>query len=385
MHIPADVIKSCIDIRHRIHSAPELSFQEKQTKTLLLEALEPLGFEISEQSGNPGFSALWPGLDRTASIALRTDMDALPIQETSGKGWASKVKNVMHACGHDGHAAILYGLAQMLVRNKKQYPLDIKLIFQPAEEKGCGAAAMIKEGVLKNPEVKAIFAMHAWPSIASGSASVHAGPMMASVDNFNIQIDGKGGHGAWPHRSLDPIPLAAHLITMAQSLLTRTVNPLEPVVLTFGQVIAGSAHNVIPNNCELKGTLRTHNDKVRRQLKAAFERMLKGVVQAHGMECDIRWSDECPATVNPPEMAELVQKSIVTALGEKNTIEEAPNMAGEDFSFFLNEIPGAYLWLGVGESQGGLHNSRFDFNDQSIETGIKIYLQILEDYFKTGL
>jgi hippurate hydrolase len=377
--IAPDIVAECVALRHRIHSEPELSNQEFKTRDLIVAELGAAGLEVRTFKDTTGVVGLWPGRDRTRSVALRADMDALPMQETSGLPWASLTGKAMHACGHDGHSSILLGLAKHLGRAGKAYAADVKLIFQPAEESGNGARRMVEDGVLSSPAVDAVFGLHGWPDLALGTVGVHGGAVMASVDNFEITVIGRGGHGAQPHHALDPIHAAAQVIVAAQSLVSRSTDPVESSVLTFGHIQAGRTYNVIPEDCRMLGTLRTHSESLRERLKSGLENLVRTVCRGLGLDARMAWVEGCPATVNDPAMAVLARRAALRAFGEGRCAEPKPSMAGEDFSFFLEQAPGAYLWLGLGQERGPLHNPRFDFNDQAIATGIRLFLSILDE------
>ncbi len=376
--IDRDLIAECVDLRRRLHKHPELSGQEFRTRDLVVSELKAAGLETQIFADSTAVIGLWPGRDRTRSVALRADMDALPIQETSGLPWAS-ASGVMHACGHDGHTTILLGLAKHLGRAGRAYAADVKLLFQPAEEAGNGARKMILDGALAAPAVEAVFGLHGWPDLPLGIIGVHSGAVMASVDNFEITVTGRGGHGAQPQHTLDPIVAAAQLVTAAQTLVSRSSDPLEAAVLTFGHIQGGRTFNVIPEDCLLRGTLRTHNESLRGRLKGQLEALAGGLCHGLGLKVSIVWVEGCPATVNHPGMAALARKAAVRTLGETHVVEPKPSMAGEDFPFFLEKVPGAYLWLGLGQARGPLHNPRFDFNDDAMAAGIALFLSILEE------
>jgi hippurate hydrolase len=379
MEISVAIIEECVALRHLIHQSPELSGQEFQTRDLIVRELRSAGLEVVTFPDSTGVVGLWPGRDRSRSIALRADMDALPMQETSAVPWASHSGHAMHACGHDGHSSILLGVAKHLGLTKKHYAVDIKLLFQPAEESGNGARQMVIDGVLDNPSVMAVFGMHGWPDLPLGKIGVHGGAVMASVDNFEITVLGRGGHGAQPHHALDPIFGAAQLIVAAQSLVSRSTDPIEASVLTFGHIQGGRTYNVIPEDCLLRGTLRTHSEELRIKLKTGLESLTQSLCQGLGLDAHLTWVEGCPATVNDSAMAALAKRAIVGSLGEAHCVEPKPSMAGEDFPFFMEKIPGAYLWLGLGQDQGALHNPRFDFNDKALAIGMRVFLSILDE------
>ncbi len=376
--VSEDIVRECTAIRRDLHRDPELSNQEHRTRGIILRELEAAGLEIRTFAGSTAVAALWPGRDRTRSIAFRADMDALPLEETSGLPWASR-SPVMHACGHDGHTGILIGLAKQLARNGKAYATDIKLLFQPAEEAGNGAKQMVIDGAMESPKVEAVFGLHGWPDLPFGAIGVHGGAVMASVDNFEITIVGKGGHGAQPHATLDPVHAAAQLVVAAQSLVSRSTDPLQTAVLTFGQIQGGRTFNVIPEECLLRGTVRAHHPDVRARLTQGRDALAAGLCRGLGLEARVRWVESCPPTINDPEMAALARRAAIRAFGPAKCQEPKPSMAGEDFPFFLEKAAGAYLWLGLGDAQGSLHNPRFDFNDAALEIGIRLFLGIIEE------
>jgi hippurate hydrolase len=376
--IAEDILKDCTAIRRRLHREPELSNQEHRTRDLILAELRSAGLETRVFPGSTAVAALWPGRDRTRSIAFRADMDALPLEESSGLPWASRVP-VMHACGHDGHTGILLGLAKQLARDGRAYATDIKLLFQPAEEAGNGAKQMVLDGAMESPKVEAVFGLHGWPDLPLGTIGIHGGAVMASVDNFEIAIMGRGGHGAQPHATLDPVFAAAQLVSAAQSLVSRSTDPLDSAVLTFGQLQAGRTFNVIPEECLLRGTVRAHHPAVREKLTRGLENLAAGLCGGLGLQARVTWVENCPATLNHPEMAALARRAAVRAFGAAQCLEPKPSMAAEDFPFFLEKAPGAYLWLGLGNARGSLHNPRFDFNDEALGTGIRLFLAIIEE------
>jgi amidohydrolase len=376
--IAEDILKECTALRRRLHQDPELSNQEHRTRDLILAELKAAGLETRTFPGSTAVVGLWPGRDRSRSIAFRADMDALPLEESSGLPWASR-SPVMHACGHDGHTGILIGLAKQLARNRKAYATDIKLLFQPAEEAGNGAKQMVADGALESPKVEAVFGLHGWPDLPAGVIGVHGGAVMASVDNFEITVTGRGGHGAQPHATLDPIYAAAQLVTAAQALVSRSMDPLDAAVLTFGQIQGGRTFNVIPEECLLRGTVRAHHPDVRDRLTKGLESIASGVCSGLGLKAGVRWVEGCPPTLNDPEMAALARRAAVRAFGAARCVEPRPSMAAEDFPFFLEKASGAYLWLGLGNARGSLHNPRFDFNDDALETGIRLFLAIIEE------
>jgi hippurate hydrolase len=373
------LIRECVAFRRAVHADPELSGQEYRTRDRVAAELRAAGLETREFPGSAALAALWPGRDRSRAIAFRADTDALPLAETSGLPWAARSGQAMHACGHDGHTAILLGLAKHLARAGKAYATDVLFLFQPAEEAGNGAKQMALAGALENPKAESVFGLHGWPDLPLGTIGVHAGAVMASVDNFEITVRGRGGHGAQPHLTRDPVHAAAQLVTAAQSLVSRSLDPLDAAVVTFASVQAGRAYNVIPEECLLKGTVRAHAPAVRSRLRAGLEALADGLCRGLGLGAEVRWVEGCPALINDAASAALARRAAVKAFGAAAVVEPRPSMAAEDFPFLLEKAPGAYLWLGLGDKQGSLHNPRFDFNDEALEIGIRLFLAILEE------
>jgi amidohydrolase len=372
------IVRHCVDLRHKLHGAPELSGREFATRDLIVAELRQGGWQVRVHENCPGVTAWRPGKKRGRCIALRADMDALPLKETSGLPWASKNPEAMHACGHDGHSALLLGVARHLAAVEP--PCDVKLLFQPAEESGDGARSMIAEGALLDPKVEAVFGLHGWPDLPLGKIAVHGGAVMASVDNFEITVLGKGGHGAQPQHTLDPIHAAAQLVVAAQSLISRSIDPMESAVLTVGHIQGGHTYNVIPEECLLRGTFRAHHPAVREKLKTGLDRLRADLCRGLGLDSRVTWDENCPATINDPAMAALARRAVKRALGAGHCLEPKPSMAGEDFSFFLEKVPGAYVWLGLGDANGPLHNPRFDFNDAALGDGIAFFLSLVEEW-----
>lgn len=377
------LIGECVALRRALHADPELSGVEVRTRDRIAAELRSAGLEIREFPGSTALSARWPGRDRARAVAFRADLDALPMQETSGLPWASASGQAMHACGHDGHTAILLGLAKHVARAGRHYGTDVVFLFQPAEEAGNGAKRMVLDGALDDPKVEAVFGLHGWPDLPLGTIGVHSGPVMASVDNFEIKVAGRGGHGALPHATRDPIFAAAQLVTAAQSLVSRSVDPLDAAVVTFGHIQAGRTYNVIPEDCLLRGTVRAHAPAVRERLQSGLENLAKSLCQGLGLAAETVWVEGCPALINDSAMSALARRAAIRAFGAEAVVEPRPSMAAEDFPFFLEKVPGAYLWLGLGDKRGSLHNPRFDFNDDAIAIGIRLFLSILEE--KAGI
>lgn len=373
-----------IQWRRQIHAYPELGFREFSTSQLATQVLRDEGLEVRTGIADTGIEATLYGCMGGPTVALRADMDALPIREETSLPFASRVDSVMHACGHDGHTAMLLGAATVLSRLRGCLPGNVKFIFQPSEEQAAGALPMIEKGVLDNPPVDAIFAIHIWPDIPYGCIGVHCGPAMASLDEFFIKIHGRGGHVATPHKSSDAIAAAGFFLSQLQSIVSRELDPVEPVVVSVGRIDGGTAYNVIASELFMHGTVRTLNSLVREVVRGKIEDRLRGIAVAHCITYDYEYHFGCPPVVNSSEIAKLVRDTGARILGQdRSTFLESPSMVGEDFAYFLQRIPGAILLLGVGDEttcRFPLHHPRFTFNDSILMTGVRILSQLAIDY-----
>lgn len=354
------------EIRRDLHAHPELGYEEHRTAGVVSAVLTELGIPHETGVGVTGVVGRIRGTRGGRAVALRADMDALPMTEETGAPWASRNPGVMHACGHDGHVAMLLGAASTLSQDPPEH--DVVLLFQPAEEGGAGARRLVRAGVFEG--VEAVYGLHGWPGLPLGELTTRPGPMMASADSFTVTLRGSGGHAAQPHLARDPVVAAAHLVTAWQTLASRTAAPTEAVVLTVGKIVAGTAHNVIPDEAVLVGTLRTLSDESTLTMKAAFERILQGVATAFGVSASAAWMENSyPVTYNDPE----VTARAVAATGAGFQAE--PSMAGEDFSFYREAAPGCYLFLGVGATPG-LHAATYDFPDEALPFGVAAHVAL---------
>jgi len=364
------------EIRRGIHKNPELGFQERKTTALVREELARLGLEIQPLELETGVVALLKGSGSGPDTAtgLRADMDALPVTERTGLPYASENRGVMHACGHDGHVALLLGTAHILSGLRDRFSGVVKFLFQPAEELLTGARALIAAGCLQNPPLDRIIAAHGWPYIAVGKIGVLAGPAMASADRFKVRIKGRGGHGAYPHRAVDPILAAAHAVTAMQGIISRETDALERAVLSVCTMEGGRAFNVIPREALLEGTVRCMREGLREEIRRRLERVVKGTATAFGCEGDLEWTELVPPLVNDPELTRTVEETAREVLGP-DRVEElpGPTMGSEDFSLYLQEGPcGVLFRLGLalpGKKIMGLHNDQFDFTDAALPVG----------------
>ena len=357
-----------VALRRDIHREPELGFGTKKTAEKVLGALDGLPLEIQTGVAENGIVATLKGGGDGPTVGLRADMDALPIQEETGLPFASEIDGKMHACGHDGHTSMLVGAAHVLSGMRARLNGTVKFFFQPAEEGGGGGKVMVEEGVAD--DVSAIFALHLWPGLPFGTAGTKAGPIMAAADAFEMTVRGKGGHGAFPHQTADAIAMAAQIVTALQTVVSREVDPVEPAVLTVGEIGAGSAFNIIPETARLGGTVRTLNEDLRQRMPERIEQIARGVAQGMRGDAELDYDFSYPVTMNDEGAARHALAVIGDLFGEENTLElPNPSMGAEDFAFFLEKIPGAFIWLGVGEDVSYLHTPTFAFDEEILPQG----------------
>ena len=377
---------SVIAHRRWLHAHPELSGQEQETAAYIADALRKMGLEPKENVGGYGVVAVIEGRKGGKCVGLRADFDALPLQEETGLPFASVNPGVSHACGHDVHTAMLLGVAEVLSGMKEEFTGTVKLIFQPSEENAAdsGARKMIADGVLENPRVDAIFAQHVSPSYPTGSIALNEGAMSASSDRFFITVKGKSSHGSAPESGVDAVTMGAQVITALQTIVSRAVSPLDSVVLTIGKVTAGSRYNIIAEECLMEGTCRTLNPRVQEQLPARMEAIIKGVTEGMGGSYAFEYVKGFIPTVNTPGEFVLVRDAAQPLLGHEDVIiPDRTAMTGEDFSFFLKEIPGAFYWLGCQKPDTPfypLHNNRFAPDEEAMKTGMAVMLSAALEY-----
>ena len=357
-----------VALRREIHREPELGFDTVKTAAKVLAALDGLPLEIQTGVAENGVVATLEGEGDGPTVGLRADMDALPIYEETGLPFASETDGKMHACGHDGHTSMLVGAVHALSGMRHRLNGTLRFFFQPAEEGEGGGKVMVDAGVAD--DVDSIFALHLWPGLPFGRAATKAGPIMAAADAFEMTVRGAGGHGAMPHLTADAIAMAAQIVTALQTVVSREVDPVEPAVLTVGEIGAGTAYNIIPETARLGGTVRTLNEHLRRKMPERMEHLARGVAQ--GMRGDVEFDYEFsyPVTVNDEDAARRALGVAGDLLGEENAIELTnPSMGAEDFAYFLEKIPGAFIWLGVGEDVSGLHTPTFAFDEEILSLG----------------
>ncbi|HBT50070.1 MAG TPA: amidohydrolase [Caldanaerobacter subterraneus] len=377
------VEEEIIGIRRKIHMHPELGFEEVKTSELVYEYLKSLGFEV-KRLAKTGVVGLLKG-EGERTIAIRADMDALPIQEENEVEYASKIPGKMHACGHDVHTAILLGTAKVLSRIKNVKG-NVKFIFQPAEETTGGALPMIEEGVLEGPRVDAIIGLHVDPDLEVGQIGITYGKAYASSDMFDVIIKGRSSHGAEPHKGIDALVIAANVISALQTFASRKTSPFTPIVVTIGTIKGGYARNIIADRVEMSGIIRMMEEERREEIVESVEKMCKDIAKAYGGDAEFRRVKGYPLLINDKVFTNLVKKSASMILGEENVLEVSPSMGVEDFAYFLQRVPGTFYKLGCGNKEKGidkpLHSSRFDVDERCIKVGIAVHVMTVLNYFE---
>ena len=369
--IEAEIIK----IRREIHERPELAYHETETARIIADRLEAMGIEVKQKVGGTGVLGTLEGNRKGPVVALRADMDALPMEEMADVEFRSKVKGVMHACGHDTHVAMLLGAATLLAKRRKELHGTVKFLFQPAEENGGrgGAQPMIEDGVMSNPKVDYVFGLHISGDQNSGVFGVRGGSIMAAPDTFKIRVIGKGGHGSAPHQTIDPVYVAAQIIVSLQGVSGRMIDPVQPFVITIGAVHSGTKENIIPDEAFLDGTIRTLDESTRRRAKAKVKSTAQGVARAFGARAVLEFEkDAYPVTVNDVRVTEQAMKILKKLPGTKTKVVE-PILGGEDFSRFLHKAPGTFYFLGTRNSAKGCvyrnHSSKFKVDEDVLKYG----------------
>jgi amidohydrolase len=377
-----------IDLRRDFHRYPELGMEEERTAGVVANRLEGLGLKVSTGIGKTGVVGLLEGKGPGNTLLLRADMDALPIQEENNVSYRSEKKNVMHACGHDGHMAILLTVAKVLSAHREDFSGFVKFVFQPGEEGFGGARLMIEDRVLKDPQVNAAFALHLITRMPLGIIGLRSGPVMACMDDFSILIKGKGGHAANPEEGVDAILISSQVISALQSLISREAPPLTPLVVHVGTINGGSAFNIIADSVKLKGTLRTHDETLRRSMPERMDRILKGVTEALRGTHELDYQFGYPSVINDPVMTKLVAEAAAKVAAIKGTFEMQPAMTSDDMAFFLKEVPGSYFFLGAANAEKGLnkphHNSMFDFDEEALVIGAETMARVALMYLEGG-
>ncbi|MBI3505952.1 MAG: amidohydrolase [Proteobacteria bacterium] len=370
--------------RREIHANPELCFEENRTADLVAARLASFGIEVHRGLATTGVVGTLRAGGSTRAIGLRADMDALPMAEDNGFSYRSLNAGRMHACGHDGHTAMLLGAAKYLSETRN-FEGTVHFIFQPAEEGGGGGKVMVEEGLFDRFPVEAVYGMHNWPGLEAGRFSVRPGPMMASADRFDIVVRGLGTHGAMPHRGVDPVVCAAQIVTALQTIASRETDPLDAVVVSVTQIHAGEAYNVIPNECVLRGTIRAFDPKIRAGLPAAMERIAGGIAKAMGCEMNLVYDHGYPPLVNSEREVGIAAAAMAAVVGaDRTTTDGIMTMGSEDFAFMLEAKPGAYVFVGNGTT-ASLHNPKYDFNDDILPVGASYWATLVEQTLVRGV
>ena len=380
------------EVRRDIHAHPELCFQEVRTADVIAAQLTEWGIPIHRGLGTTGVVGIVHGRDGGAcgrAVGLRADIDALPMQEFNTFAHASKHQGRMHACGHDGHTAMLLAAAQYFSKHR-DFDGTVYLIFQPAEEGGGGAREMIKDGLFERFPMQAVFGMHNWPGMPAGSFAVSPGPVMASSNEFKITIRGKGSHGAMPHMGIDPVPVACQMVQAFQNIISRNKKPIEAGVISVTMIHAGEATNVVPDSCELQGTVRTFSTELLDMIERRMRQVAEHTCAAFEARCEFEFVRNYPPTINSPAEAEFARQVMVGIVGEDKVLAQEPTGGAEDFSFMLQAKPGAYVFIANGDGDhramghgGGpctLHNPSYDFNDALIPLGGTYWVELARQW-----
>jgi hippurate hydrolase len=390
MHLIESIVTnaaSMATIRRDLHAHPELCFQEVRTADVVAAKLSEWGIPIHRGLGTTGVVGIVKAGSSDRAIVLRADMDALPMQEFNTFAHASQHPGKMHACGHDGHTAMLLAAAHYF-SNNRNFDGTVYLVFQPAEEGGGGAREMIKEGLFEKFPVQAVFGMHNWPGASVGKFAVSAGPVMASSNEFKITVRGKGGHAALPHNAIDPVPVACQMVQAFQTIISRNKKPVDAGVISVTMIRAGEATNVIPDSCELQGTVRTFTIEVLDMIEQRMREVAQHTAAAFGAQCEFEFVRNYPPTINAAHEADFARGVMASIVGASNVGEQEPTMGAEDFSYMLQAKPGCYSFIANGDGahremgHGGgpcmLHNPSYDFNDDLIPLGATYWARLAE-------
>lgn len=365
------ILPEIVDIRHTLHQNPEIALKECETAEFIRKTLKPTRIRLLKPFLETDVVAILQGKKQGKNITLRADIDALPIQEKTGLPYASKRAGFMHACGHDGHTAMLMGATFVLSKFKDEFNGSVRFVFQPGEEIAAAGKDLVEKGALKNPKPDAVIALHAWPGLREGTIASKPGVLMAASDFFKIEIKGKGAHGSRPEDSIDPILTAARVVESLQSVVSRNVSALDPVVISVCRISGGTNSNVIPDRVEMEGTVRYLKAELGKNIPAHMKRAVKGVCDSMGASYELSYSSPYIPTMNDPAIVDLGRSIAKRVLGPSGWIElKDPSMGGEDFAYYILKYPGAMFRIGMGKESPSLHNSKFDFNDHALRNGI---------------
>lgn len=375
----SEIQEEATEWRRHLHAHPEILYEVHDTAAFVEKKLREFGVdEVVTGLGRTGVVGIINGRGSSnRTIGLRADMDALPLDEITGKDYASTIPGRMHACGHDGHTSMLLGAAKYLAETRN-FSGRVAVIFQPAEEGGAGALAMVKDGLMERFAIEEVYGMHNMPGLPVGRFAIRKGGIMASPDKFFITIKGRGGHAAEPHNSIDPIVIGSQIVTNLQLITSRNANPVRSLVVSVTRFLAGTSHNIIPETAELTGTVRSLDENVRDLAEKRIGEIARGIAAANGADIDYVYERACPVTVNHADQTDFAAQAAIDVAGRDHVDTEVdPTMAGEDFAFMLQERPGAYILIGNGES-AGLHNPAYDFNDEAIAYGVSYWAKLVE-------
>jgi amidohydrolase len=383
-----EITPQMIEWRRFFHEYPELGFEEVKAAEKIGSLLREWGYEVTTGIGKTGVIGFLNN-NSDFTLGLRFDMDALPITEATDLPFSSKHAGIMHACGHDGHMSVGLGVAYVLAQLKQSISGNIKVIFQPAEEGLGGALAMIEDGVLENPKVDVILGLHIWPELDSGTVGVRPGTIMAAADKFEITLYGSGGHGGQPHLAIDPITLSAEVIEGLQTIVSREVAPTEPVVISIGSVHGGTAFNIIPNQVELTGTIRTADEAVRERVLKRIEEKVQAIVKGNNASCDIHFKRCFYQTFNDDSLVEEFRSTVIDSWGAETLVDlKAPTMTGEDFSEYQRVIPGLYVFVGTRSEAKGLtfpiHHEKYSIDEDVLDFGVEVMVKATLNLLKKG-
>jgi amidohydrolase len=373
-----------VDWRRDFHRHPELAFQEHRSAGIIAQTLRELGYDVQTGVATTGVVGLLRG-DRPGPVVMaRFDMDALPVLEANESDYVSRNQGLMHACGHDGHMAMGLGVATLLARHRDELSGTLKLVFQPGEEGGNGAEMMVMEGVLEDPRPDVVLVTHVWNDKPVGTVDVTPGAVMAAAERWICTVQGEGGHGALPHQAIDPIVVASHIVTSLQTVVSRSVSPLETAVVTVGSYHGGDAFNVIPDQVDLSGTIRTYDAQVRETVLRRVREIVEGTAAAHGASAELKIQHLTPAVVNDADVTQVLRASAEAVVGPENVTSGERTMGSEDAAYFTQEVPGCYFLLGSANSDRGWdaphHNPRFDFDEDVLPIGVAVMVEAILHY-----
>jgi amidohydrolase len=376
--VPPSLLAQAVAVRRDLHMHPELAFEEHRTAGIVAERMRALGLEVHERIGQTGVVGLLDGAQPGPTIMLRADMDALPLTEENDVPYVSRNPGVTHACGHDAHVAMLLGAVEVVRERRGELCGRIAFVFQPAEEGGGGALAMLEEGLIERFAIERAYGLHVTTIFPSGAFALRPGPLMAAVDSFDLVVEGVGGHGAMPQRAVDPVVVAADLVGGLQRIVSREIDPIEPAVITIGAINGGTTYNVIPPRVALKGTVRTFDQATRDTMEARIRRIAEHTCAAANATCSLAWHPSYPVTANDPHEAAFVRATLAAHFGAERVLESPPVMGSEDFSYFAQAVPACFWFLGAGDDEHRFpnHHPAFDIDETALGAGIAAHVAV---------